>query len=281
MYKNQSPSRCLPDEGAVLLLRRTDRSPGRVRVWRYSTRGASLICSVSLFLGGCVVAKDKYETAVAAVEAAKTELKNSRKQHDILRQENEKLRADHEKAAFDLEMLSAEIQQVKESHESERDLFATHEAEWQSDREVMVSKLREMQRVHQKLKSQNRTLRDTVRRYEKELKDAREARVKSVAPASGPTEKRAPEIPPVVARKPSPKPAPPPVAVPFKGTVTPVNINTASANDLVLFLGLTQEVADKVVSNRPYRLRGELVAKQVVPQPTFDVLRDRITAAPR
>ncbi|GJL66007.1 MAG: hypothetical protein NPIRA05_09780 [Nitrospirales bacterium] len=58
-----------------------------------------------------------------------------------------------------------------------------------------------------------------------------------------------------------------------------VNINKASASDLILFLGLTKEVAEEVVANRPYRLRGELVAKQVVPKATFDVIKDRITAA--
>ena len=58
-----------------------------------------------------------------------------------------------------------------------------------------------------------------------------------------------------------------------------VNINKASVNDLVLFLGLTKEMAQAVVENRPYRLRGELVAKQVVPKATFDVIKVRITAA--
>jgi DNA uptake protein ComE-like DNA-binding protein len=58
-----------------------------------------------------------------------------------------------------------------------------------------------------------------------------------------------------------------------------VNINTATVNDLVLFLGLTKEMAQDVVENRPYRLRGELVAKRVVPKATFDVIKDRITAA--
>ena len=71
------------------------------------------------------------------------------------------------------------------------------------------------------------------------------------------------------------------MATPLKGALSPVNINTASANDLVLFLGLTKNMAEKVVGNRPYRLRGELVAKKVVPKATFDVIKDRITAAPK
>jgi hypothetical protein len=49
---------------------------------------------------------------------------------------------------------------------------------------------------------------------------------------------------------------------------------------LVLTLGLSREVAENVVSNRPYRLRGELVAKNVIPKATFDEIKDRITASP-
>jgi DNA uptake protein ComE-like DNA-binding protein len=59
-----------------------------------------------------------------------------------------------------------------------------------------------------------------------------------------------------------------------------VNINKASVSDLVLMLGLNREVAEDVVSNRPYRLRGELVAKNVLPKATFDEIKDRITASP-
>jgi hypothetical protein len=35
-----------------------------------------------------------------------------------------------------------------------------------------------------------------------------------------------------------------------------------------------------VVANRPYKVRGELVAKNVLPQATYDVIKDRITLTP-
>ena len=279
MSKGRSQSRCLPDEKAVLILRRTDENAGRS--WRYGMWGVSLLCSAALFLGGCVVPKGKHEAILAALEVTKTELRKRRMQYDDLEQENDKLRAGHEQAAFDLEMLSAEIQQIKEGQRSERDVLANREAQLQRDRATMASKLREIQHVHLQLKSQNRTLRDAVRRYEKDLKEAREAVAKSAAQASRASKKTGAEAPPVSAKKSSPKPVPPPVAVPFNETVTPVNINTASADDLELFLGLTKEEADKVVLNRPYRLRGELVSKQVVPKATFAVIKDRITAKPK
>jgi hypothetical protein len=39
-------------------------------------------------------------------------------------------------------------------------------------------------------------------------------------------------------------------------------------------------VADRVVTNRPYRVKGELVAKNVMPKETFDLIKDRISVNP-
>ena len=149
---------------------------------------------------------------------------------------------------------------------------------------MLATKLRALNAENQKLKGQSKALKDTVIRYQKELKEARQKKaVKRTPPArpkpSATTRKPAP-VPPAV--KPKPK-APPKVVAkaPTKpSNVALVNINKASVNDLVLYLGLTQEMAQGVVANRPYRLRGELVAKKVVPKATFDVIKDRITAAP-
>ena len=59
-----------------------------------------------------------------------------------------------------------------------------------------------------------------------------------------------------------------------------MNVNKASAGDMVLVLGLSREVADRIVANRPYRVKGELVAKNVVPKDTFDLIKDRISVSP-
>ena len=59
-----------------------------------------------------------------------------------------------------------------------------------------------------------------------------------------------------------------------------MNVNKASAGDMVLVLGLSKDVADRIVTNRPYRVKGELVAKNVVPKETFDMIRDRISVSP-
>jgi DNA uptake protein ComE-like DNA-binding protein len=83
---------------------------------------------------------------------------------------------------------------------------------------------------------------------------------------------------------PSFKPAPssPAFGVPSESVpaASALNINKAPSAELVLMLGITQDVADRIVSNRPYKVKGELVAKNVVPKDVFDDIKDRITVSP-
>jgi DNA uptake protein ComE-like DNA-binding protein len=81
----------------------------------------------------------------------------------------------------------------------------------------------------------------------------------------------------------STKPAPSPsFGVPSESVpaASVLNINKAASTELVLALGITQDVADRIVSNRPYKVKGELVAKNVVPKDVFDDIKDRITVSP-
>jgi len=240
-----------------------------------------LMVIAGMMLSGCMVSKKKYEDAVADMESAKMDLEKSRMMREAVDQENDKLKKENEKVAMDLELMASEIQRIKEGRESERDLLSARESEVAKKSQMVAAKLGRLQQGYQKLKSQNRAMKDTVRRYQKELKEARQAKAEQVAKA--PSAMAPKKIPsrtnPVVASRPKSAAQSAPVVTPIKGALAPVNINSASANDMVLFLGLTKNMAEKVIANRPYRLRGELVAKQVVPKATFDVIKDRITAA--
>ena len=48
----------------------------------------------------------------------------------------------------------------------------------------------------------------------------------------------------------------------------------------MLLLGLPKDMADRIVNNRPYKVKGELVAKNIVPKETFDMIKDRISVTP-
>ena len=58
----------------------------------------------------------------------------------------------------------------------------------------------------------------------------------------------------------------------------PVDINSASADDLKAIPGIGDAYSKKIIDNRPYKRKDELVQKKVVPQGTYDKIKDQIIA---
>jgi competence protein ComEA len=58
----------------------------------------------------------------------------------------------------------------------------------------------------------------------------------------------------------------------------PLDINSASADELKALKGIGEADAKKIVENRPYKTKDELVEKKVVPKATYDKIRDQIVA---
>lgn len=56
-----------------------------------------------------------------------------------------------------------------------------------------------------------------------------------------------------------------------------VNINTASAKELDSLPGIGQVYAQKIIEQRPYSNLEELVSKKVIPQSTYEKIKDKIT----
>jgi DNA uptake protein ComE-like DNA-binding protein len=80
-----------------------------------------------------------------------------------------------------------------------------------------------------------------------------------------------PAQPPKDPAKPQPK-APP------AAKKEPLDINTASADELKAVKGIGEADAKKIVENRPYKTKDELVEKKVVSKATYDKIRDQIVA---
>ena len=81
-------------------------------------------------------------------------------------------------------------------------------------------------------------------RYQKELKDQSRSVTGVPAPSAS-----------SVSPAPSAASVPPAMKDP-QPLSSSMNVNKASAGDMVLVLGLSKDVADRVVTNRPYRVIG-------------------------
>ena len=245
-------------------------------------------------LSGCMVSKSKYEASVSDMEAAKAELEKGRMHQEALEEQIRNLKGLNEKISTDLEMMTSEVQRIKEGRSNEQILLETRERELDQEKEQLISKLRVISSQYQKVKAQNDTLKKTVLRYKNELKGSHASTEPSTGRAGERMASTATKSQPEAFKPKVAVPAPSKIVMPSKPKAPPiatsptvpkiatglVNINRASVSDLVLTLGLSREVAEEVVSNRPYRLRGELVAKNVIPKATFDEIKGRITAAP-
>ena len=58
----------------------------------------------------------------------------------------------------------------------------------------------------------------------------------------------------------------------------PLDINTASVDELKAIRGIGDANAKKIIDGRPYKRRNELVTKKIIPQETFDKVKNQIVA---
>ena len=58
----------------------------------------------------------------------------------------------------------------------------------------------------------------------------------------------------------------------------PLDINTASVDELKAVPGIGDAYAKKIAENRPYKRKDELVKKKIIPQATYDKVKDQIIA---
>jgi len=55
-----------------------------------------------------------------------------------------------------------------------------------------------------------------------------------------------------------------------------ININSGTFDQLKTLVGIGDTYAKRIVEGRPYQRTDELVTKQVIPQMTYDMIKDRI-----
>lgn len=237
-----------------------------------NTKAAGLLLLTALT--GCV-GQGAYDQSLRELQSAKNDLERVRVQNEGLNKQMMSLKESNSKLKEEIDKANVRIASLNEAVGKER--------------QVGESKLKDIERQVKELTASKKALSQELevakQHYEDSLKiQKRQAKELKEREQSSLLQ---PPIPPAKPVAPTPEAplAPPPAATPDQlpngsPQVPLVDINNAPPAELTLALELAKEDSDKLVKNRPYKTKEELVTKAGIAKATVDKIKDKITVGP-
>ena len=229
-------------------------------------KGAASLCLLAA-LAGCV-SQGAYDQNLRELRSAKDDLERVRAQNDglnkqvlSLKESNSKLKEEIEKVSAQIPLLNEAL--VKERHAGEGRLKDLE----RQVKEVTASK----KAVAHELEVAKQRYEDSLKIQKRQAKELKEREQSSlIQPPTQPAKPAAPSTP----EPPQTSANSPPVPDLL------LDINKATPAELTLALELAREDSDRLIKNRPYKTKEELVTKAGIAKATVEKIKDRITVGP-
>lgn len=228
--------------------------------------GVASLCLLTA-LAGCV-SQGVHDQSLRELQAAKSDIERIRVQNEGLNKQLMSVKESNSKLKDEIEKVSAKIPPLNEAIVKERQAGEGRLKELERQvKELTASK----KAVAHELEVAKQRYEDSLKIQKRQAKELKEREQSSlVQPPTQPAKPAAPSAPE--------PPQPSANSAPMSDQL--VDINKATPAELTLALELAREDSDRLVKNRPYRTKEELVTKAGIAKATVDKIKDRITVGP-
>ncbi len=232
------------------------------------TRAVGLLLLAAL--AGCV-SQGTYDQSLRELQSTKSDLERLRVQNDGLNKQLIGLKESNSRLKEEIEKVSAQIGPLNDAIVKERQAGEGRLKELERQaKELTASK----KVLAQELEVAKQRYEDSLKIQKRQAKELKEREQSSLLQPPTPSPKSEPP-----STTPDQVPNESPTAS-LKSSSSLVDINKATPSELTLALELAREDSDKLVKNRPYKTKEELVTKAGIAKATVDKIKDKITVGP-